>query len=436
MFGEKSKGIKLNRFAYLVFAFVLVLNIAILLLWKNFQDNFVKYQEDETKEIKENISKYLKDEQTLSENFADMDEEYNFEILVIGSNGVVYTSTGMNTIDEVEEAYDNHFLYKELYEENGYQVWFSVNGVDFPYYINVYLLINVILISLIVIGLIVFLYVFSRRIISSLIGVYKLIKELKDNNSIGAETTHTDDALENVNSELLLLIGQLSLNYYDAKTVESENNKVITYQKSLLGEQKQYLETAIHDVKTPISSVAYSLYNLKKKYDISDEMADEIDQLYKQTHNAMLMVMDSLETVRDDSLDIFIDEDNIVINEIVESNFKTNEFLLSKRNISYEITGSECIIYTNRLKVIQMLNNITSNMIMYSKDDSKMSIEFEETKVKFINEIGNKENEYTTKKGKKFISNIANELDFIVEETVEDNVYVVTIDFGEHNTLC
>lgn len=416
----------LNFISTIYFTFIVLATVFLLLLIFNFKPSFVTYQENEVQDLKQEISEIVEAKEL--EDIIQVSNNYFFEIIIKEDNTVLYTSNSLYDIDIANDVYIDDFIYKEVYEEGDYLIWLVVTKVDMIPFVNNFLIYITSIILTVIIATLLFLRLIYVKSSKPILRILKIIEDLKekDQTEVAGE-----DQLDIVSDELLLFYNDVSFRTYQLKQEQEEYKRINKVQKSLIEEQKEYLETVIHEVKSPLASINYSRYIIENKNN-DDQLNDSLENIKVQSEGALNLIIEALDTVRDNSLALFIEEDEINVKVLIEEYLNMNKIIIDRNNVKYKINSEIEYLKTNRLKFIQLLNNILSNMLNYSKENTTLEITLSKNELVFKNEIGNTENKYSTNYGKERVEELVKDLRMKME-VHENNPYIVKIIIGDED---
>lgn len=164
--------------------------------------------------------------------------------------------------------------------------------------------------------------------------------------------------------------------YYVLKKATKAMNDKITELEHKYQDYEEYIETFVHEVKTPLAAI--SLYSDNKKdYELKQEIA-KIDNLVEQ----VLFYARSENTEKD----YFVKK--IKLSEIIHQVMLQNKDYLLANKIEVEVENSDVFVATDEKWVIFILNQILSNSIKYmDKDVKKIQLNVVEDKNKVILEV-------------------------------------------------
>ena len=164
--------------------------------------------------------------------------------------------------------------------------------------------------------------------------------------------------------------------YYALKKASKEMNDKITELEHKYQDYEEYIETFVHEVKTPLAAI--SLYSDNKKDRELKQEVKKIDNLVEQ----VLFYARSENTEKD----YFVKK--IKLSEIIHQVMMQNKDYLLANNIIVEVENSDVIVATDEKWVIFILNQIINNSIKYmDKKEKKIQMNVIEDKNKVILEI-------------------------------------------------
>lgn len=164
--------------------------------------------------------------------------------------------------------------------------------------------------------------------------------------------------------------------YYALKKASKAMNDKITELEHKYQDYEEYIETFVHEVKTPLAAI--SLYSDNKKDQELKQEVKKIDNLVEQ----VLFYARSENTEKD----YFVKK--IKLSEIIHQVMMQNKDYLLANNIIVEVENSDVIVATDEKWVIFILNQIINNSIKYmDKKEKKIQMNVIEDKNKVILKI-------------------------------------------------
>lgn len=146
-------------------------------------------------------------------------------------------------------------------------------------------------------------------------------------------------------------------------TNKSMNDKVAEYNLSA-NEYKEYIETWVHEVKTPIASAKLIIEN--NKNDVTHSINEEIDKIDKFVEQALYY-----SKINVAEKDYYIRE--IRIRNLIVDILKKNSRLFINSNISIEILDLENNIFCDSKWLEFIINQVISNSIKYKSKHIRFS---------------------------------------------------------------
>lgn len=158
---------------------------------------------------------------------------------------------------------------------------------------------------------------------------------------------------------------------YSNKSMNDEINKY----KLSSEEYREYIETWVHEIKNPISSLSLILDN--NRNEVTSSIKEELLLVEKYVEQALYY-----------SRSNNVEKDYIVkknsLERIVNNAVKKNSKMLIESKIQIEITNINCFVYTDEKWTTFIISQILDNSIKYKcKENSVIKIysRFEDTKV-------------------------------------------------------
>ena len=164
--------------------------------------------------------------------------------------------------------------------------------------------------------------------------------------------------------------------YYALKKATKAMNDKITELEHKYQDYEEYIETFVHEVKTPLAAI--SLYSDNKKDHELKQEVKKIDNLVEQ----VLFYARSENTEKD----YFVKK--IKLSEIIHQVMLQNKDYLLANKIIIEVENSDVFVATDEKWVIFILNQILNNSIKYmDKDEKRIKLNVIEDKNKVILEM-------------------------------------------------
>ena len=142
--------------------------------------------------------------------------------------------------------------------------------------------------------------------------------------------------------------------------------------------KNQFLGMAAHDLRNPISSIlTFSEFILESDdYDISDDLR-KILELIKTASDFMLKLLEELlDVVKIESGKLQLNYENVPIDDFLRKNIEVNALLAEKKQIKLVLNIPQQLpeIAIDPVKIEQVLNNLVSNAIKYSFNETIITV--------------------------------------------------------------
>lgn len=185
-------------------------------------------------------------------------------------------------------------------------------------------------------------------------------------------------------SLLIFISLLLKLNYHEKALIESK--KQILENKKLIELKNHYLAAIVHDLKTPIASNILSASLLEEGTISKEELINNAKFIIRNSEKMKGIANEAIDIIRQDNPQklSLVESFNpkVYLWEILED-YKP---IIKKRNLKFKVLGD--VLYSmNYLDYVQIINNLTSNMIKYASNKTDIVFIFHEDYMCFKNEI-------------------------------------------------
>jgi signal transduction histidine kinase len=144
--------------------------------------------------------------------------------------------------------------------------------------------------------------------------------------------------------------------------------------------QDRFIQSAMHELKTPLSIITLNNDLKKEKYG-EDEFTNQIDSAVKILHKSYEDMEFMIKKEKDNYKIEIIDLEEIVEDRIDYFKQIAN---MNKRELLSNI-NSECQVEISQVELIRLIDNNISNAIKYSTPNSTIEISLKENKLQFKN---------------------------------------------------
>ncbi len=142
--------------------------------------------------------------------------------------------------------------------------------------------------------------------------------------------------------------------------------------------KNQFLGMAAHDLRNPIGSILmFSDFVLETKADeISDELSQILEMIKASSQFMLNLLEELLDVVKIESGKVSLNFETTNLEDLIRKNIKINSILAAKKEIKIVLNLPQPIpeIKIDQVKIEQVLNNLISNAIKYSHNQSRITI--------------------------------------------------------------
>lgn len=184
---------------------------------------------------------------------------------------------------------------------------------------------------------------------------HRYYTELKSYSNNSRDLCHLANSLKSPeNSDMKMF-------YEYIQKLNEDVQKKMSEVKSKQGSYQEYIESWIHNVKTPIASIKL-IIEADLKYNCCDELLEEVNKIEYLVEQALYFARS--ENVEKDYL---IKE--IPVMKCVKTAIESNASFIARKGISISVKNSGETVFTDEKWLGFILNQIIVNSIKYSKDD-------------------------------------------------------------------
>lgn len=151
----------------------------------------------------------------------------------------------------------------------------------------------------------------------------------------------------------------------------------ITEQKKLDDMRKEFVANVSHELRTPLTTVkSYTETLMEGALDDKEIAMDFLGIIDSEADRMAFLVRDLLQLTRFDNKQVRLDIVEIEMNEFLNVTVRQNKIHAEAKNqeLTFEPYPHDVVIYGDRDRVGQVVNNIVTNAIKYSLDQAKIRI--------------------------------------------------------------
>lgn len=431
MYGEKrTNKLKDSNIVLIVhFTIIGTLLASLFFMWAGFSNTIEEYQLEHIENAKQGILKIIRKESSqMYDELDELSKSFVSEIYVQHHNTIIYTSNGITDLEQLDRIYDNKVVYKELYYEGNFTIWISMLNIDTNDIINKYLLITLIIVIIVTSVSLTLIYYIFRSFTKPFSSIMELIESMRNGEKMSSVSKNN---LNVISMELISLYNKITFVKYKYKSVTTIYEEEKQINTELVNEQMQYLSTVLHDIKTPLASIDVSRYTLERNIKADEKEMESLHNIKTQTERTLNMIITTLNNVVGDYENIYFEEEEVSVKEIVEEYLRDCNILIGAKKLKLEINLSQKTLVTNKMKCSLIIANVLSNIIQYSKEETVIKIIEEGNKITFTNVIGKNKSSISTGYGIKQIAEYSNQIGINVENKIQNHYYMTTIYLGD-----
>ncbi len=151
----------------------------------------------------------------------------------------------------------------------------------------------------------------------------------------------------------------------------------ITEQKKLDDMRKEFVANVSHELRTPLTTVkSYAETLLDGAIDDREIAMDFLGIIDSEADRMAFLVRDLLQLTRFDNKQVRLDITEIEMNDFLSATVRQNRIHAEAKHqeMSFEPCAHDVVIYGDRDRVGQVVNNIVTNAIKYSLEQAKIRI--------------------------------------------------------------
>jgi signal transduction histidine kinase len=164
----------------------------------------------------------------------------------------------------------------------------------------------------------------------------------------------------------------------DLNNLTRELNKKNIQLDQLNKLKDQFLGMAAHDLRNPISSIIMfsELVLESDEYEISDELRQILEVIKNSSEFMLRLLEELLDVVKIESGKLQLNLEKIRIGDFLRKNIEINTLLAAKKDIKLMLNIPEQLpeIFIDPVKIEQVVNNLISNAIKYSFNNTTVTV--------------------------------------------------------------
>lgn len=143
--------------------------------------------------------------------------------------------------------------------------------------------------------------------------------------------------------------------------------------------RREFTANVSHELKTPLTSISgfaeIMRDGLVKKEDISNFSG----KIYNEAQRLIVLVEDIIKLSRLEAEEVGIEKELIDLYDICAEEISHLKAACEKKDVSFSLSGSHCIIYGAPMIVSEMVYNLCDNAVKYNKQGGRADVSVKET---------------------------------------------------------
>jgi len=188
-----------------------------------------------------------------------------------------------------------------------------------------------------------------------------------------------------------------------SNTALKEINQLLKEQKEELEKAKEkaeesdrlksaFLANMSHEIRTPLNGIAGFIDLLKNQNFSKDEQKEFFEIIQSNTNQLLQIINDIIDISRIEANQLEINKSKVNINKLLDELYKNFSLQVQKMKkglvdfkISKPMSDKKCIIYTDKIRIKQILNNLLNNAFKFTNEGKvEMGYKWNEKQKEFI----------------------------------------------------
>lgn len=151
-------------------------------------------------------------------------------------------------------------------------------------------------------------------------------------------------------------------------------------EKGIVELRSQFLAVATHEIRSPLSGIAWALDSLASVKEIPKETHVLLDDIKSKTNNLIETINDILDAFSLDFKKKDLVKKNINLRDLIQTVFASLEYLKESKKINLKIVNSipsDSVVIGDQKNLSQVFSNLLSNAIKYSKESGEIEISYQ-----------------------------------------------------------
>lgn len=226
------------------------------------------------------------------------------------------------------------------------------------------------------------MYFISYRLTNPILEINRVANEISNLNFSDKAIVNTEDEIGQLAISVNKMSRELENTIEELKVSNQRLAEEILYKNQVEKMRKEFIVSASHELKTPLSLIMGYTEALKLE-DLSKEDYDNyVDIITDETHKMNKLVREMLNISQIESGIISIQKEDFSIKELVESTLKLVSIKLNENDIKYEMDVEDVVIHSDYDQLQTVLINFINNAMNHIKEPKQLKIYSEKDKDK------------------------------------------------------
>jgi signal transduction histidine kinase len=226
------------------------------------------------------------------------------------------------------------------------------------------------------------MYFISYRLTNPILEINRVANEISNLNFSDKAIVNTEDEIGQLAISVNKMSRELENTIEELKVSNQRLAEEILYKNQVEKMRKEFIISASHELKTPLSLIMGYTEALKLE-DLSKEDYDNyVDIITDETHKMNKLVREMLNISQIESGIISIQKEDFSIKKLVESTLKLVSIKLNENDIKYEMDVDDVMIHSDYDQLQTVLINFINNAINHIKEPKQLKIYSEKDKDK------------------------------------------------------
>ncbi len=207
---------------------------------------------------------------------------------------------------------------------------------------------------------------------------------------INSDRTQILDLLLSTYENAIFKNNELATANKKLKSIQQKLKEKNTKLEDINEDKNFFLGVAAHDLRSPLSTIMnfVELLQFQLKSKLNDDELKFIKVIEDTATYGLNMISNILDFSKIESGNMDLNKTEIELNSFLQQNVELNNNLANRNNINVRFNNSESNIniFADEDKLTQVMNNLISNAIKYSHQETNINVSIEKQK-SFINVI-------------------------------------------------